>query len=105
MVIVNTVVLVRSGFGLGDREVAWTLAAYGFGSMAAALALPQLLGERASDRAAMLAGACLLVVGLLLAPLVPTWHALLPVWALLGLGNSLTADTERPPAASVGTCG
>ncbi len=43
MVIVNTVVLVRAGFGLGEREVAWTLAAYGLGSMVAALALPRLL--------------------------------------------------------------
>jgi MFS family permease len=89
MVIVNTVVLVRAGFGLGEREVAWTLAAYGLGSMAAALALPRLLGERVTDRTAMLAGAALLVGGLLLAPLVPSWPALLPVWALLGLGNGL----------------
>src|SRR5215210_7895560 len=89
MVIVNTVVLVRATFGLGQGEVAWTLAAYGFGSMAAALALPRLLGERLTDRAAMLAGAALLVAGLLAAPLVPSWSALLPVWALLGLGNGL----------------
>lgn len=89
MVIVNTVVLVRAGFGLGEREVAWSLAAYGLGSMAAALSLPRLLGERMTDRSAMLAGAILLVAGLLVAPLVPSWPALLPVWALLGLGNGL----------------
>ncbi len=89
MVIVNTVVLVRGSFGLGDGEVAWTLAAYGFGSMAAALILPQLLGDRVTDRAAMLAGAALMVAGLLLAPLVPSWPMLLLVWALLGLGNGL----------------
>jgi predicted MFS family arabinose efflux permease len=89
MVIVNTVLLVRAGFGLGEREVAWTLAAYGLGSMAAALALPRLLGERVTDRAAMLGGAALLVVGLLLGSLVASWPELLPVWALLGLGNGL----------------
>jgi predicted MFS family arabinose efflux permease len=89
MVIVNTVVLVRAGFGLGDREVAWTLAAYGLGSMAAALALPRLLEAATTDRAAMLAGGALLVGGLLLGPLVPAWGALLPLWALLGLGNGL----------------
>jgi predicted MFS family arabinose efflux permease len=89
MVIVNTVVLVRSGFGLGEREVAWTLAAYGLGSIAAALAMSRLLGERVTDRAAMLAGAALLAAGLLVAPLVPSWPALLPVWAVLGLGNGL----------------
>jgi len=89
MVIVNTVVLVMAGFGLGEREVAWTLAAYGLGSMVAALALPRLLDRWVGDRAAMLAGGALLVAGLLLAPLAPTWPALLPVWALLGLGNGL----------------
>jgi MFS family permease len=89
MVIVNTVVLVRAGFALGEREVAWTLAAYGLGSMVAALALPRLLGERMTDRTAMLGGASLLVAGLLFAPLVPSWPALLPVWMLLGLGNGL----------------
>ena len=40
MVIVNTVVLVKAGFGLGDREVALALAAFGAGSMLAALTLP-----------------------------------------------------------------
>ncbi len=89
MVIVNTVVLVRAGFGLGEREVAWTLATYGFGSMVAALALPRLLGGSVSDRAAMLTGGVLLVAGLLVAPLAPSWPVLLPVWALLGLGNGL----------------
>ncbi len=89
MVIVNTVVLVRADFGLGQSEVGWTLAAYGFGSMVAALALPRLLDTAVNDRAAMLAGAALLVAGLLVAPLVPSWPALLPVWAVLGLGNGL----------------
>lgn len=89
MVIVNTVVLVKAGFGLGDREVAWTLAAYGLGSMVAALALPRLLDGVVTDRTAMLAGAALLIGGLLLGPLVPAWGVLLPVWALLGLGNGL----------------
>jgi MFS family permease len=43
MVIVNTVVLVKVRFGLGDREVALALAAFGAGSMLAALTLPRLL--------------------------------------------------------------
>lgn len=89
MVIVNTVVLVRVGFGLGQREVAWTLAAYGFGSMAAAMALPRLLEGTLSDRSAMLGGAAVLVAGMLLGPQVPVWNMLLPLWALLGLGNGL----------------
>ncbi len=63
MVIVNTVVIVRVGFGLGAAELGWTLAAYGAGSMVAALA----------------------VLGLL----VPSWSMLLPLWMLLGFGNGL----------------
>lgn len=43
MVIVNTVVLVRTGLGLGDRAVALALAACGAGSMAVALLLPRVL--------------------------------------------------------------
>jgi len=89
MVIVNTVVLVRTGFGLGQREVAWTLAAYGLGSMVAALALPSLLGAWVTDRTAMLAGAGVLVTGLLAGPMLGSWPLLLAVWALLGLGNGL----------------
>lgn len=89
MVIVNTVVLVRTGLGLGAAEVGWTLAAYGAGSMLAALTVPRLLDGVLRDRTAMLAGASLLVLGLLLAPLAPSWGLLLPVWLLLGAGNGL----------------
>jgi len=89
MVIVNTVVLVRAGFGLGAAELGWTLAAYGAGSMVAALAVPRLLDGVMTDRTAMMAGAGLLVAGLLLGPLVPSWPMLLPLWMLLGLGNGL----------------
>ena len=88
MVIVNTVVLVKAGLGLGDREVAWTLAAYGSGSMLAALTLPRLL-RAVSDRTAMLTGAVLLGLGMLTGPLTESWGLLLGVWFLLGLGNGL----------------
>src|SRR5215207_204968 len=43
MVIVNTVVLVRATFGLGQGEVALALAAFGGGSMLSAFILPSLL--------------------------------------------------------------
>ncbi|KRW96991.1 MFS transporter, partial [Paracoccus sp. MKU1] len=56
MVIVNTVVIVKAGFGLGEAEVAWALAAFGGGSMLAAFALPALL-DRIADRPVMVAGA------------------------------------------------
>lgn len=53
MVIVNTVVIVRDRLGMTQRDVALTLAAYGFGSMAAAFILPPIL-DRISDRRVML---------------------------------------------------
>ena len=55
MVIVNTVVIVKARFGLGESEVAWALAAFGGGSMIAAFALPRLL-DKIADRPAMIAG-------------------------------------------------
>ncbi|MFX6258490.1 MFS transporter, partial [Acinetobacter baumannii] len=43
MVIVNTVVYVQARFGLTQTQTAWALAAFGGGSMTAALVLPGLL--------------------------------------------------------------
>lgn len=88
MVIVNTVVYVRGRLGLGNTEVAFALAAFGGGSMLAALLLPRLLDE-VPDRAAMLTGAALLAVGLLLGLGTPGFGLLLPLWFALGLGYSL----------------
>ena len=96
MVIVNTPVLVQAGMGLGQREVALTLAAFGGGSMVCALILPRLL-DRISDRRVMLAGAAVLVG--VLAVLAASWGAhgspafwgfVLLAWFLLGLGYSAT---------------
>jgi MFS family permease len=89
VVVVNTVVLVQGEFRLGASYVALALAAYGGGSMIAALALPRVL-ERIGDRPAMLTGAFLLVLGMLLGPLVGSLSTLVPVWLMLGLGYSLT---------------
>ena len=88
MVIVNTVVIVRGGFGLGEQEVALAWAAYGGGSMFVALALPKLL-EYIPDRPIMLAGAALLAIGLLAGSGVSTFLWLLPTWFLLGSATSL----------------
>jgi MFS family permease len=87
MVIVNTVVIVLAGFGLGQRETALALAAFGGGSMVAALALPKLL-ELIPDRTAMLAGISLLVASLLVGVAIPGYQFLLPLWFVLGLGYS-----------------
>lgn len=48
MVIVNTVVIVK-GLGLSQRDVALTMAAFGAGSITAALTLPRIL-DRVADR-------------------------------------------------------
>ena len=87
MVIVNTVVLVQAGLGLGQRETALALAAYGTGSMVAALILPRVL-DRVPDRSVMLGGAGLLVVGLLLGLAASGFSALLLLWLTLGFGYS-----------------
>ena len=93
MVIVNTVVFVRTLLGRSNNDVAFGLAAFGGGSMLAALLLPRVL-ERVGDRKIMLGAACLLVVALLaMAALtiisgVDRWIALLAVWAVMGVGYS-----------------
>ena len=89
MVIVNTVVLVQARFGLTQRATALALAAFGLGSMVAALGLPRLLDD-IPDRRAMLAGSSLLTVCLFVGAIVPGYAILLPVWFAMGLGYSLT---------------
>jgi predicted MFS family arabinose efflux permease len=88
MVIVNTVVLVQGYFGYSQRATAVALAAFGAGSMIAALALPRLLDEIA-DRKAMLAGAASLIVALSAGAFVDSYVLLLPLWGALGFGYSL----------------
>ena len=93
-VIVNTVVVVRSGFGGSDGDVATALAAFGAGSMIAALALPGLL-QRRSDRQVMLFGASLLTVLMLgQAFVTPNWPAFLTFWALTGIGYAATLTPQ-----------
>ncbi|WP_137389602.1 MFS transporter [Rhodoligotrophos defluvii] len=87
MAIVNTVVIVQGEFGLSQRATALALAAFGGGSMVAALALPRLL-EAVSDRAAMLAGVILMILGLVAGATVSGYQVLLPLWFVLGLGYS-----------------
>ncbi len=89
MVIVNTVVLVQAQFGLAERETAMALAAFGAGSMIAALAIPRLL-RVISDRLAMLVGAMALASGLLLGAAVNSFGTLFALWFVLGLGYSFT---------------
>jgi MFS family permease len=89
MVYVNTVVLVQARLGLGAQAVALVFAGFGAGSMLAAVLLPRFL-ERLSDRPIMIGGAALMVAGVALVPLVGGLASLIPLWALIGFGFSLT---------------
>ncbi len=108
MVIVNTVVLVQSRFALPQASTALALAAFGGGSMIAALVLPRLLKD-IKDRTAMLFGGGILVIGLAMGINLTTYNFLLPLWMVLGVGYSLaqtpsgrllrrSAHTEDRPA-------
>lgn len=92
MVLVNSVVLVRGQLGLDDSALAWTMFAFGTGSMIAALLLPRVL-DRAADRPVMVTGAWTMVAALLgVAAAILTvglsWPLLLAGWLIIGLGYS-----------------
>tara|TARA_R110000787_G_scaffold28352_3_gene77533 strand:- start:323 stop:1660 length:1338 start_codon:yes stop_codon:yes gene_type:complete len=92
MVLVNTVVLVRSDLSLGEAQVAIALGAFGGGSMLAALLLPRLLDNR-PDRPVMIGGASALVASLLGLSLMSLiydtqWVSLLVGWLIIGIGYS-----------------
>src|SRR6056297_604597 len=92
MVLVNSVVLVRGTLGLGESALAWTIFAFGAGSMLAALLLPRTL-DHLPERPVMLAGAAIMAVTLLglafeVVTLGLSWAFLLAAWFLVGVGYS-----------------
>ena len=93
VIIVNTVVVVRSLYAGSQSDVAAALAAFGCGSMIAAVSLPRLL-ERISDRTAMLCGAFagvlifLLFGGYVVHVHLVSWPVLLVIWLLCGVSYS-----------------
>ena len=94
MVIVNTPVLIREVLGLGQSQVAITLAAFGGGSMVTALVLPRLL-DKLADRTIMISAAAVLTATLLafvvtwrFYDLNAYWRGLLVGWFLLGAAYS-----------------
>jgi len=88
-VIVNTVVIVRVGYGTTQADVAYALMAFGGGSMLAALTLPRLL-EIIPDRTLMVTAAFLLAaltIGhavYLLVDGLAAWGTFLLAWAVSG---------------------
>lgn len=90
MVFVNTVVLVRGPLNGGEGDVAWALAAFGAGSMAAALLLPKVLDRRADRQVMLTAGAAMSVALLVASTLWAAvdgavgWSTVLPLWFAMG---------------------
>jgi MFS family permease len=92
MVIVNTVVIVRSQLQGGEQQVAWALAAFGGGSMLVALLLPRVL-DRLPDRRVMTTAATVMIGALFVttlvwvgAPSLINWPFILGSWAVIGMG-------------------
>ncbi len=94
MVLVNTIVFVRSSFEGSEQDVAIVFACYGAGSMIAAFALPSVL-ERMRDWPVMMVGGLGSTVVTLTFALIfltkglPSWPVFLATWAVLGLLGSL----------------
>lgn len=88
-ILVNTVVIVRINYGGDAADLAYAMAAFGAGSMLAALTLPHLL-ETLSDRGVMVV-ATFLLVGMTLGHALYTliaapvgWAGFLLLWAISG---------------------
>jgi MFS family permease len=98
IVIVNTVNYVRDELGGSQSEVAWMLAASGGGTLLAALALSRVL-DRIADRAVMMAGAGVLVIGTAAAATqvaagLVTWIGTAITWVVIGSGMALIVTPE-----------
>lgn len=92
-ILVNTVVIVRLNFGASEVHLAYAMAAFGGGSILAALALPRML-ETVADRSVMIKAADLLT-GVTLAHAAYLWLVGLTgwpvfpmIWAISGMLNA-----------------
>lgn len=93
IVVVNTVNYVRDELGGSQADVAWMLAASGGGTLLAALFLPRVL-DRIAERAVMMTGAGVLLVGVLGAVAMAAtdtaeWAVTAPAWVVIGAGMAL----------------
>lgn len=92
-VLVNTVVIVRAQYGMDDRALGIAMAAFGAGSMLAAILLPSVLShirERSvmMPAATLLTGFAFLFAGLSWGEALPSWPVFLAIWALIGAAYS-----------------
>ena len=87
IILVNTVVYVKSTLRLDNNMVVVFFAVSGIGSMIVALVLPRLL-EKINPRRVMIAGCGLLLISLIGKTLTQGFSSGLGVWFLLGAGTS-----------------
>lgn len=90
MVLVNTVVIMRTVFQRNDAAVAWLLAVFGAGSMGVAFLMPKIR-ERYGDFPVMWAGAAASISGMVMLylTLILHWEWLLwIIWPVLGAALS-----------------
>lgn len=112
VVLVNSVVYVKSVFGLGDAALAVTLGAYGAGSLLVAVSIPRIV-DRFGVTRTMLTGLVVIVLGLFAAVPVTVmavasgigWWALLLVWVMPGAGTSLVNTPSSRLLAAASTPG
>jgi MFS family permease len=83
MVLVNTVVIVQGALTLSGDATAVALAAFGAGSMIAAVSLPRLL-EAWPDRPVMLAAAAVLTLATAAAAVIESFAGVLGLWLVIG---------------------
>lgn len=88
MVAVNTVLIVRSVWGLDDRAAALGLAAFGAGGIAAVLLLGRVVSER-SERPIMITAGTLLAPLLMSGALITSYEAMLLLWVALGATSTI----------------
>lgn len=88
MTIVNSVVYVRELLVLDESYLPWLMAALGAGSMLSALLLPSLL-KFWPDRRMMLTGGWICGLAMLAGLLQPNYLALLLIWFVIGVANSM----------------
>lgn len=88
VVMTGTVVIVSEDLKLGARETAFAFAAFGFGSILAAVGLPRLIA-RFDERSLMLTGAGMAAAGLAAAAFQPRYEGLLIIWICTGIGVGL----------------
>lgn len=88
MVMVNTVVIVRSVWGMDDRAAALGLAAFGAGGIGAVLLLRRTISER-TERPIMITAGTLLAPLLIAGTLIASYEGMLLLWIALGATSTI----------------